>query len=203
MPEFQTNFPIGQDSVIERGLDYLAVGDTHGFRYVPPNRKVPPTIYPGAPEPTAIDEVDPGHVDIVSFSRRREARVNPERVAAWTWEECTVHTLPELKTLRERRDLAKRVLRLHIDMRLAPDEHDEAEAILRELAGSPATHGRVGILVLERGGLKRDLADMATLVAGLPPVLASAAKRIKENTSVTEEVRQRALHNLLELARGG
>ena len=55
------------------GLDYLAIGDTHGFRYVPPDRKHPPTIYPGAPEATAFDEKDPGCVAVVFINRQRMA----------------------------------------------------------------------------------------------------------------------------------
>jgi DNA repair exonuclease SbcCD nuclease subunit len=45
--DWQVNFPIGRDSAVERGLDYLAIGDTHSFRYVPPDRLKPPPIYPG------------------------------------------------------------------------------------------------------------------------------------------------------------
>lgn len=63
---------------MERGLDYLAIGDTHGFRYVPPDRLKPPTIYPGAPEPTAFDETEPGHVAVVFVNRSRDARVHKE-----------------------------------------------------------------------------------------------------------------------------
>ena len=37
--DWQTNFPIHVDAVLERGLDYLAIGDTHGFRYIPPGRQ--------------------------------------------------------------------------------------------------------------------------------------------------------------------
>jgi DNA repair exonuclease SbcCD nuclease subunit len=84
--DWQLNFPIGRDSVVERGLDYLAIGDTHGFRYVPPERLKPPTIYPGAPEPTAFDETDAGHVAVVFVKRNRETHVQKERVASWTWE---------------------------------------------------------------------------------------------------------------------
>src|SRR5690606_27805879 len=48
---FETNFPIAKDAALQRGFDYLAIGDTHGFRFVPPNAPVP-TVYPGAPEAT-------------------------------------------------------------------------------------------------------------------------------------------------------
>jgi hypothetical protein len=86
--DWQTNFPIAVDAVLSRDLDYLAIGDTHGFRFVPPDRTHPPTIYPGAPEQTAFDEKDAGSVALVFFDRRRRAMVRPERVARWTWEEA-------------------------------------------------------------------------------------------------------------------
>lgn len=202
MEDCQTNFPIGQDSAVKRGLDYLAIGDTHGFRYVPPNRTVPPTIYPGAPEPTAFDEKEPGHVAVVLFTRRREARVQQEHVAAWTWEETTVRNLGELQILRDRRDLEKRVLHLHVEMRLPPQEYEQAQGLLRDLQGTSATHGRVGILVLDRANMELDTTDMQAFLAGLPPVLVAAANLIKAERDVDPRVAQQALYKLYELSRG-
>ena len=81
MPDFQTNFPIARDAAVQRGFDYLAIGDTHAYRvYDPPEQ---PTVYPGAPEPTTFGERDAGHVALVFFSRRRRRPlIRPERVAA-------------------------------------------------------------------------------------------------------------------------
>jgi DNA repair exonuclease SbcCD nuclease subunit len=56
---YQTNFPIQRDAGAQRGLDYLAIGDTHSFRDVTANSPVP-TVYPGAPEPTSFDEPGAG-----------------------------------------------------------------------------------------------------------------------------------------------
>jgi DNA repair exonuclease SbcCD nuclease subunit len=56
---YQTNFPIRRDAGVARGLDYLAIGDTHSFRDVTVDLPVP-TVYPGAPEPTSFDEAGPG-----------------------------------------------------------------------------------------------------------------------------------------------
>src|SRR4051812_23181884 len=111
----QVNFPIGVDAAVERGLDYLAIGDTHGFRYVPPDRKVPPTIYPGAPEPTSFDEKDSGCVALVFVNRQRRATVLQERVARWTWEECVVRNVVDLRKIRARQ-LKNYVLRLRVEM---------------------------------------------------------------------------------------
>jgi DNA repair exonuclease SbcCD nuclease subunit len=201
MEEHQTNFPIGENSAVRRGLDYLAIGDTHGFRYVPTHRKVPPTIYPGAPEPTAFDEKEPGHVAVVNFTRARVAQVHKVPVAAWTWEEATVKSLAELQALRDRKDLGRRCLHLHIEMRLAPAEYERAEALLRELQGTSALIGRAGILVLDRTGMELDTTDMETLVAGWPEVLVRTANLIKAERDADPRVTQRALYKLYELSR--
>src|SRR5262249_45941984 len=70
----QMNFPIARDAVLQRGFDYLAIGDTHNFREVPPGARAP-TVYPGAPEPTTFAEVDAGYVAVVFVTRRRRAIV--------------------------------------------------------------------------------------------------------------------------------
>ena len=73
--------------------------DTHGFRFIPPDRLQPPTIYPGTPEPTAFDEKAAGCVAVTFISRQRRATVRPERVAHWTWEEAHLTTIAELRHL--------------------------------------------------------------------------------------------------------
>jgi DNA repair exonuclease SbcCD nuclease subunit len=164
-----TNFPIARDAALLRGLDYLAIGDTHGFRFVPPDRLQPPTIYPGAPEPTAFDEKDPGSVAVVFVNRQRKATVRQERVARWTWEEKKVRSLGELRVLARRTDLGERVLRLQL----------EPERLLEELAGTAARQGRVGVLQLERQGLELETGSIEAHCEGLPEVLRSTVRRLK------------------------
>lgn len=197
----RTNFPIDRDAAVKRGLDYLAIGDTHGFRFVPPDRKTPPTIYPGAPEPTRFDEKDPGHVALVFFTRRREARVQAERVAQWAWEESIVRTIAELRALTRRHDLASRVLRLHVDMSVPPAELDEAERLLDTLIGTDAKPGRVGILELHRERLTLDTSD-ASSFAKLPELLQETARRLQalETDPEKAETARRALVHLSRLA---
>ena len=199
----QTNFPIHADAALLRGLDYLAIGDTHGFRFVPPDRLRPPTIYPGAPEPTAYDERDPGHVAIVLMTRQREARVQKERVAYWTWEQARVDSLDELRALARRSDLHNRVLRLHVEMRVAAPEYEEAERLIEELVGTDAKHGKVGILELDRSELTLDTDSVASYCASLPQVLQSAIERLRAKVENPEEraAAERALYHLYRLSR--
>jgi DNA repair exonuclease SbcCD nuclease subunit len=205
VPGCQTNFPIATDAAIERGLDYLAIGDTHGFRFVPPDRTQPPTIYPGTPEPTAFDERDPGNVAVVFFNRRRRAQVQPEPVAHWTWEDCSVGSLAELRTLRDRSDLERRVLRLRVEMRLSAPEYEQAERLLDDLQGSPARHGRAGVLVLDREGLALQATDVEAYCGELPEVLQMAVRRLQERAAASDPhdaaVAQRALYHLYKASR--
>jgi DNA repair exonuclease SbcCD nuclease subunit len=198
----QTNFPIAKDAAIQRGFDYLAIGDTHGFRAVPPNAKVP-TVYPGAPEATCFGEPDAGSVAVVFVTRQRRAIVRPERVAHWTWEEAACRSLTELRALRDGGDRSRQVLRLTVAMRLAAPELEEAEAILRELRGTEAVQGRVGILQLDRAELLLDPASIDDAFADLPDVLRATAERLKALTSGPEgDVARRALLHLYRTARG-
>ena len=203
MKDRLTNFPIAVDAAVTCGLDYLAIGDTHGFRYVPPHRRHPPTIYPGAPEATAFDEKDPGSVAVVFVNRRRLATVTPERVARWTWEEMTVTTLGQLSALARRTDLGARVLRLRVEMMLQAPDYEVAQALLEELVGTPARDGKVGILDLDRQGLELDTSNIDTFCANLPEVLQSAVRRLKAAADDPDKglAAQRALIHLCRVSR--
>jgi DNA repair exonuclease SbcCD nuclease subunit len=201
--DWKTNFPISKDAAVERGLDYLAIGDTHGFRFVPPDRKVPPTIYPGTPEQTAFDEHDAGHVALVFINRARQAMVQKRPVGQWKWEEVTVKSMEELRLVAMRTDLASRVLRLTLELRVTAAEYQEAEHLLSKLEGSASTHARVGVLELDREKLSLDLTNLDALCAGLPSVLQAAVKRLRleaENPELRPAA-ERALFHLFSLAK--
>ncbi|MDB4988763.1 MAG: hypothetical protein JWN04_3941 [Myxococcaceae bacterium] len=199
----QTNFPIHRDAAVMRGLDYLAIGDTHGFRLVPPERTCPPTVYPGAPEATAFDEKDPGSVAVVLINTQRRAQVRKERVAHWTWEELTVSSIEDLRQLTRRTDLGNRVLRLHVTACLSAPEYDEAELLLEELHGTEALHGRVGVLDLHRGELTLDTSSFDAYCAELPDVLKAVVRRLRAAAENAEQApaAQRALFHLYRTSR--
>ena len=201
--EYETNFPIAVDAAITRGLDYLAIGDTHGFRFVPENRLHPPTIYPGAPEATAFDEKGPGSVAVVLFDRKGKATVKPERVAHWTWEESHITTLDQLNQLARRGDLGARVMRLRVEMKLSAPEYEQAEAILQSLVGTDARHGKVGILTLEREDLELDASDVDAHCGDLPEVLLSVVRRLQSDSKdpTKAPTAQRALVHLYRASR--
>ena len=198
----QTNFPIAQGTAVDRGLDYLAIGDTHAFRDVEPHAGVP-TVYPGAPEATNFGERDTGNVALVFFplDRRRRAIVRPETVGIWTWRDETCTSISALRAVRADPELRRTVLRLTLDMEVPMAEYDEAERILDELAGSMAATPRVGVLDAHRQALRLATTAPIEFDANLPDVLKVAAEQLRLRAETEPELASRALHHLYRLAR--
>ena len=203
----QTNFPIPRGSAAERGLDYLAIGDTHAFREVEREAHAP-TVYPGAPEATNFGERDTGNVAVVFFplDRRRRPLIRKEAVGAWRWRDEVCHSMPQLRALAEESDLGKAVLRLKLDMTVPLAEYDEAERLLASLGGSLAATPRVGVLNVDRQGLRLLTEDaIAAFEATMPPVLRATAERLQALTRSDDpqqkEHAERALHHLYRLVR--
>ena len=201
---YQTNFPIRRDAGVQRGLDYLAIGDTHSFRDVTENLPVP-TVYPGAPEPTSFDEAGAGHVALVAMFRRGlRPRVDAEKVAFWRWIDVRCRDMNELRALLTTPDLDRHVVRLHLDMTVSLSEESEVERILRDLRGTDATHGRVGVLVEDLANLRLQVGSGDAFPDDLPPVLKDTVARldrlIAEATDESEKSRAtRALAHLYKL----
>jgi DNA repair exonuclease SbcCD nuclease subunit len=202
MEGYQMNFPISRTAAVDRGLDYLAIGDTHAFRHVPPDANVP-TVYPSAPEPTNFGETEAGYAAVVFVKRLgRKPMVRKEPVAQWTWQDRTCGSLPELEQLLHE-DLANHVVRLSLEMSLPAHEYDRAEQILRGLQGTDAVHGKVGILQVDRSGLDLDVTDVETAFENAPDVLRRAAERLRNTTGEAAPAAKRALYHLYRLSRDG
>jgi DNA repair exonuclease SbcCD nuclease subunit len=202
IPGFQTNFPIAHDAAAQRGLDYLAIGDTHAFREVPPGARFP-MVYPSAPEQTKFGEQDVGYVALVFFPRgRRRPMIRREKVGRWSWVERTCTSLDDLRTLATSEDLRRMVLRLRLELRVDPEGYAEVERLLRVLAGTDATHGRVGVMQIERAGLELDTKDIEAAFEDLPEVLQATVARLRAaEDAARREVAQRALYHLYQLVR--
>lgn len=172
------DFPIPRDAAEQRGLDYLAIGDTHSFREVPPGARIP-TVYPGAPEPTNFGEDDPGNVALVFFfRRRRRPRIERLPVARWRWEEQSVNSLSELRALCARIDLQSVVMRLRVHLAVTLAEEVEVQRLLTELAGTDATRGKVGVLLVDKQLSLRT--DDRSWVSEMPDILQRVAQRIED-----------------------
>jgi len=205
IPGFRNNFPIAADAAERRGLDYLAIGDTHSFREVVPQARYP-LVYPSAPEPTKFGEEDSGYVALVFFPRgRRRALIRRERVAHWTWEEHAVSSLDALRSLAARDDLRRCVMRLRLDLGVSPPEFEEVEALLRVLRGTDAVPGRVGVMQVDRSGLQLDTRDLDAVFGDLPDVLTAAVERLRQLEQLPggeqREQAKRALYHLYTLVK--
>lgn len=196
----QMNFPIAKDAAQRRGLDYLAIGDTHAFREVPEGAPVP-TVYPGAPEQTRFGEKDAGHVAIVMI-RRSGVRpvIRRERVAQWTWREETCRSLAELRRLASDDRLTRTVLRLHLDLSVTLPENEELEAILRELKGTAASHGRAGVLDVDRARHALDVSG-GEFPDTLPELLRTAVTRLRAQAAANDDTSADARLALVHLFR--
>ncbi len=201
---FQTNFPICRDAGVQRGLDYLAIGDSHSFRDVTANLPVP-TVYPGTPEPTSFDEPGAGEVALVALFRRgTRPRVESERVAFWHWLDKRCRDLNELRALLATQDLERHVVRLHLDMTVSLAEESEVERIVRDLQGTEAAHGRAGFLLVDRANLRLQAGSADAFPDDLPPVLKDTVARldriVAEAVDEADKVKaNRALAHLYKL----
>jgi DNA repair exonuclease SbcCD nuclease subunit len=196
----QTNFPIALDAAQQRGLNYLAIGDTHAFRELPP--KTCPTLYPGAPEATTFGEKDTGFAAVVFFPRQgRPPLIQKHPVGRWCWRDECCRSLDELEALRTE-NLKDCVLRLTLTMQVSVTEMDRVEAILVELQGSEAAHGKAGIVLLDRSGLEIDTSDTTGFDTDLPDVLKSVAARLQARAQQPDgAVAKRALYHLYRTVR--
>lgn len=204
MDGYQTNFPICRDAGVQRGLDYLAIGDTHSFRDVTEDSPVP-TVYPGAPEPTNFDEPRAGCIALVALFRHgMRPRVESERVGFWRWLDVRCRDMNQLRSLLTTPDLDRHVVRLHLDMSVSLSEQNEVERILRELQGTDATHGRAGILLVDKSDLQLQPGSDGIFPEDLPPVIQDTIARldrmIDESDDDGEKLRAtRALGHLFKL----
>lgn len=198
LADHQTNFPIASDATTQRGLDYLAVGDTHGYREIPANASAP-IVYPGAPEPTSFADSGAGDVAIVSF-RRAGARpqIHRVKVAQWTWREETVTSLAQLRALAAD-DLIDTVLRLRFDMAVSAAEEKELEQLLARLKGTSAITGTAGALVVDRRQL-RPMPPSLEELGDLPDTLTTVAAKLSAAAQASDQGADQARRALRLLA---
>lgn len=197
----QTNFPIALDAAQQRGFNYLAIGDTHAFRELPP--KSCPTVYPSAPEATSFGEKDTGFVAVVFFPYHgRPPIIQKHAVARWRWRNQLCKSLNELEALAEQ-DLKDCVVRLTLAMKVSLSELDRVEAILNTLKGNEAAHGKAGVLQIDRKDLELNTKNVDDFSQSLPEVLKSVIVRLQAQADEQNgSVARRALYHLYQTVRG-
>jgi len=96
LPE-KTNFPIESDRASKTDLDYLALGDWHGFL------QDGKAVYSGTMEQTSFSEKDPGNVVLVRIAKGGDNPViSKQRVGKLVWSEYRplIHDLTDVEQLR-------------------------------------------------------------------------------------------------------
>ncbi len=130
------NFPIAATRADEVGLDYLALGDWHGFM------QQGRTVYSGTMEQTSFSEKDPGNVIIVEISSARsEPVVSRHHLGAlqWSEHEASIGDVTDVEELRKEvlglGPLAAQLLRItpHFDPASPPEVLDESRSLRDEL----------------------------------------------------------------------
>src|SRR5439155_23074861 len=115
---------------------------------------------------------------VALFRRGLRPRVDTETVAFWRWIDIHCRDMSELRSLLTRPDLDRHVVRVHLDMTVSLSEESEVERILRDLQGTDATHGRVGLLVVDRADLRLEVGSGGAFPDDLPPVLKDTVARL-------------------------
>ncbi len=199
IPGHQTNFPIASDAAQRRGLNYLALGDNHGYKELPP--RTCPAVYPGTPEAESHKVKDCGLVAVVFFSRQGQPTIHKEKVGRWHWQDVRCTSLDELEEIRKQ-DLQDCVLRLTLAMEVNLCERERVDVIIEELKGTEAAHGKVGALVHDVSALELAATPSDFDVYVLPDVLKSVIARL-ESQAVEREghVARRALYHLYKSLR--
>ncbi|NLA38976.1 MAG: DNA repair exonuclease [Methanomicrobiales archaeon] len=113
----RVNFPIAADRPEASGLDYLALGDWHGYRVL--GR----AVYPGTMEPTGFGEKDPGNVLVVDIEEAHAEPLittHPTGSLRWVDIEPGISTLEDVemfdRTLRDLEPLASVLLKISPDV---------------------------------------------------------------------------------------
>ena len=202
MEGHQTTFPIARDAPQQRGLDYLAVGDTHAFRVISGSGKAP-IVYPGAPEQTRFGETGTGRVALVAIPRAGARPIIEQiTVGRWTWREEVISSLEALRRLASE-DLSTTALRLRLEMSATVAEKRSVDQLIRQLRGDAANSGRAGAFALDRSGLRIEVGDISDLMQGAPETLSVVATKLAAAAAADDEASRalQLLHRMMSEAR--
>src|SRR5439155_15447573 len=120
-----------------------------------------------------------GNVALVALFRRgRRPLVEAEPVAFWRWIDVQCRDMNELRSVLTTPDLNRCVVRLHLNMTVSLSEESEVERILRDLRGTDATHGRVGVLLEDLENLRLQVGSGNAFPEDLPAVLKDTVERL-------------------------
>lgn len=187
------HFPISKTAAEERGLDYLALGDTHSFEDVSTDGNAP-IIYCGTPEPSRFGEEAPGQIVFARFRRSgHRPRLDCQHVGRFRWRQERINRLSDLADLVQE-DLSSAVLRLKLNLTVSVEEDAQLERLLDRLRGTDA-------LPMSTAGFQCDYnvrvsLDDLKIDSTWPQTIQEVAQQLKSNEDPRSE---RALLKLLRL----
>ena len=163
MKDYQANFPISRDAGVQRGLDYLAIGDTHSFRDVTERSPVP-TVYPGfRSRPTSTSRMPARSRWWRSSATACVSSVAAEPVGYWRWLDVHCRDMHQLRTLLTLPELQRHVVRLRLDMAVTLSRKTKSSASsancreLRRRTGAPASCWSTRPTCSSQAGLRQHL----------------------------------------------
>lgn len=187
------NFPISRQAAEERGLDYLALGDTHSFEEVSTGGTAP-IVYCGTPEPSRFGEEAPGQIVFVRFRRTgQRPQLDCQHVGRFRWREERIVRLSDLADLVQE-DLSSAVLRLKLDLTVSVAEDARLERLLDRLRGTDAFAPSTAAFQCDRD--VRISMDDLEINPAWPQTIQEVALQLKSDEDLKS---QRALLKLLRL----
>lgn len=179
--------------ILEKGFDYVALGDWHGLL-----RLHPRAWYPGAPEATRFKERDPGRVLLVEIDAPgAEPRVEPLAVARTRWLriDAGLEGAQEVQALEARLEgLAERswtLVELRLEGELPLAQRARLEALL-ERQGRELLH-----LDVDDGALADSASEEALEGLAAEGFLGLAAEELRTGGTAEERAALRLLYRLL------
>jgi DNA repair exonuclease SbcCD nuclease subunit len=187
------HFPISKQAAAERGLDYLALGDTHSFEEVTTG-ETGPIVYCGTPEPSRFGEDAPGKIVFARFRRAgQRPQIDRQHVGRFHWREEKINRLSELADLVQE-DLSSAVLRLKLHLTVSVAEDTQLERLLDRLRGTDALPMSTAAFQCERD--VRVSMDDLEIDPAWPQTIQEVAHQLKSDADPKS---QRALLKLLRL----
>ncbi|MEO5367402.1 MAG: metallophosphoesterase [Magnetococcus sp. WYHC-3] len=183
---------IHAQSVLDKGHDYLALGDWHGMQEVHPR-----AWYCGTPEPTHFSEVNPGQVLVVSFGPpRSDPQVSAHHVARthWLHQHFVLDPLsglaPLLAWLESLSDTSRTLLELTLEGQLALPDLARLERVVDDY-----TQRLLGLRVVRPSlSLAPDLDDDAVFAED--PLTRACAQHLRQMTDPAARDALLLLHRL-------
>src|SRR4029077_4658608 len=103
-----------------------------------------------------------------------------ESVAYWRWLDVRCRDMGELRALLTLQALERHGVRLHLVMTVSLGEESTLSRIVRDLAGTDATHGRAGVLLVNRANLRIEAGAADSFPEDLPRVLKDTVARLDQ-----------------------